>query len=328
MRDRLFDSRILPKAAVILEDMWCRVFPSLVFAVLLSVPSAAGAIIPDVRAAIANNDYKLAEALIASYRKDQGATPEMLEAYSWLGRGKLAAKDLDAADRYAAETRRMALEKLKTQKLDTEARLPIALGASIEVHAHVLAARGQRSEAIDFLNTELATYRATSIRTRIQKNINLLSLEGQKPPPLEMAHWLGPKPPSLDSLKGKAVLLFFWAHWCGDCKQQAPILARLRQEFGPKGFALIGPTQHYGYVAGGRDASPADELKYIDEVRHQFYASLLDMPAPVSEENFKIYGSSTTPTLVLLDRRGLVRLYHPGRMTYEELAPRIADLLR
>jgi hypothetical protein len=36
---------------------------------------------------------------------------------------------------------------------------------------------------------------------------------------------------------------------------------------------------------------------------------------------------STTPTLVLIDRSGIVRLYRPGRMTYEELAPRIAELL-
>lgn len=44
---------------------------------------------------------------------------------------------------------------------------------------------------------------------------------------------------------------------------------------------------------------------------------------PVSEENFKMYGASTMPTLVLIDRQGLVRLYHPGAMSYEELAARV-----
>ena len=44
------------------------------------------------------------------------------------------------------------------------------------------------------------------------------------------------------------------------------------------------------------------------------------MPVPVSAQNFLIYGCSTTPTLVLIDRSGIVRLYHPGAMTYEELA--------
>ena len=39
----------------------------------------------------------------------------------------------------------------------------------------------------------------------------------------------------------------------------------------------------------------------------------------MSEENFKNYGASTTPTLVLIDRRGIVRVFHPGIMTLEEL---------
>jgi len=37
------------------------------------------------------------------------------------------------------------------------------------------------------------------------------------------------------------------------------------------------------------------------------------MPVLVSEENFKTYGASSSPTLVLVDRKGIVRLYHPAR---------------
>jgi hypothetical protein len=52
------------------------------------------------------------------------------------------------------------------------------------------------------------------------------------------------------------------------------------------------------------------------------------MTVPVSEENFKAWGASTTPTLALIDRLGIVRLYNPGRMTYEELAPKVASLVQ
>jgi len=51
---------------------------------------------------------------------------------------------------------------------------------------------------------------------------------------------------------GKPKLLFFWAHWCGDCRAEASILARLKKEYGPKG--LVRP-QKYGrggvFFSGG-----------------------------------------------------------------------------
>ncbi len=51
------------------------------------------------------------------------------------------------------------------------------------------------------------------------------------------------------------------------------------------------------------------------------------MAVPVSEQNFATYGASSMPTFVLIDKAGIVRLYYPGKMTYDELAPRIAKLL-
>ena len=291
---------------------------------LLACPAPAQTLVREVRSAIAGNDLPKAEAQIAQYQAAKGVTAEMLEALSWLGRGALAAGQLDRAEAYAARTQDLAIEMLKTRSLDADGNLPIALGAAIEVLAQTAAARGERSTAIGFLNRELRTYWATSIRTRIQKNINLLTLEGQPAPALENREWLGPKSVSLSELKGRPVLLFFWAHWCADCKAQAPILARLLREYGPRGLVIVGPTQRYGYTVSGKDATPAEELKYIGEVLARSYADLSGMSVPVSEESLKNYGSSTTPTLVLIGRDGIVRLYHPGRMSYEDLAPKVA----
>lgn len=296
--------------------------------------AAAGALaqgtslVRHVRAAIAANDFQKAEAQIADYEARRGVTPEMLEALSWLGRGALAEKNYDQAEAYASRTRELCLEMLKSRPLDADRNLPIALGAAIEVLAQAAAARGDRSAAVAFLLEQLAAYRDTSIRTRIQKNINLLTLEGRPAPPLEISEWVGARPQKLDQLKGRPVLLFFWAHWCGDCKAQAPVLARLLEEYGPQGLTLVGPTQRYGYVAGGKEAGAQEELAYIDEVRSRFYGQLGAMSVPVSEENFRNYGASTTPTLVLVDRAGVVRLYHPGNLPYEELAPKVAALVK
>jgi len=253
-------------------------------------------------------------------------TADMAESISWEARDALQRRQYDKADADAGRAYRLSQELLKKQTVDSNPHLAIALGAAIEVHAQVLAARGERDQAVLYLREQLQRYGATSINARIQKNINLLSLEGKPAPALNVAQWVGPKPASLAALHGKPVLLFFWAHWCGDCKAEAPVLERLKSEYGSR-IAMVAPTQLYGYMAGGEEAPPSAELQYIGQVRAKYYAGLSDVPAPVSAENFKRYGASTTPTLVLIDRAGRVRLYHPGNVSYEQLKSSLDRLL-
>lgn len=289
----------------------------------------AGDIVAAVRAAVASGNFTQAEREIQRYRGSSGATPEMMEALSWMARDALAAKQYDRADRYALETQKLSEEALRRSgRVSSPAPpLDIALGAAIEVHGQVLAARGARAEAVAFLVKQLATYRKSPLAPRIQKNINLLTLEGKQAPPLDVSRWVGAKPVSLVGLKGHPVLLFFWAHWCGDCKAEVPVLARLMEDFGRGGLVVVGPTQLYGYAAGGEDAPADKETRYIEQIRTQYYGSLRSMPVPLSAENFQRYGCSTTPTLVLLDRAGVVRLYHPGAMPYEALALQVNRIL-
>ncbi len=301
--------------------------PTIVLGLLLAcVPAqpalaAVGDIVAAVRTACDAHNFALADREIQSYRSTVGVTPEMLEALSWLARGTLDARQYARADGYATEARKLSVELLNRQG-SAPAPVATALGAAIEVHAQVLAAQGQRPEAAAYLNSELSTWHGTPIAPRIQKNINLLSMEGKPAPALDSAHWLGARPPSLAAFKGHTVLLFFWAHWCPDCKAEAPILAKLMVEFGPKGLALIAPTQLYGYTTA-EDATPDVETRYIEQVWRQYYSALGSTPVPLSSQNFERYGCSTTPTLVLLDGSGVVRLYHPGAMTYDALAERI-----
>jgi len=301
-------------------------FRKLVALMALATPAWAG-IVEDVRGALAQNSFSAAESDLKSYRATSGVTGEYVEASSWMARSALAARDYEHATAYAKQTETLALELLKQRPLDAEPHLPIGLGAAIEVRSQTLAARGRRAEAIAVLQTALHTYGSTSIRARLQKNLNLLSLEEKPAPALRAEQFLGSKPPALAQLKGSPVLLFFWAHWCGDCKAEAPIITQLRAEFAPKGLTVLGPTKLYGYTAQVEHASPSDELAYIDAVRHRFYGGLLDMPVPISKYNFDTYGASTTPTLVLLDRAGKVAMYHPGALPYDELKAEIEKVV-
>jgi thiol-disulfide isomerase/thioredoxin len=303
-------------------------FRELLIFILVAIPAWAG-IVEDVRTTLAQNNFSAAEAQLSSYRAKNGVTPEYVEAYSWMGRAALSARDYDQAAAYAKQTKALAVELLKQRPLDAEPHLPLALGAAIEVESQVLAARGERTQAVAVLQAALKTYGATSIRARLQKNLNLLSFEGKLAPALKGGEqFLGSKPPVLAQLKGSPVLLFFWAHWCGDCKAEAPIITQLRTEYAAKGLTVLGPTRLYGYTAQVENAAPSDELAYIDAVRHRFYGGLLDMPVPISKYNFDVYGASTTPTLVLLDRAGKVAWYHPGAVPYEQLQGEIEKVVR
>jgi len=283
---------------------------------LVAIPLPAG-IVQDVMASFATGSDARAIQALSAYRAAQGITPEYLEAFSWLTRAEFESRNYAAAEKFAQGIYAQSTELLKKRPLDSEPHLPLALGAAIEIQAKLLAAQGRRSEAVTFLQEQANVFGATSILARIRKNLLLLTLEGKPAPPLD----------GITRPQGKPALLFFWAHWCPDCKSEIPILAKIKAEFVPQGLAFLAPTQKYGYVAGGVDAAPAVETAYIEQVRRTYYKGVIDGPAPVSEANFTRYGASTTPTLVLIDRAGIVRLYHPGAMTYAELRAAVAKVV-
>jgi thiol-disulfide isomerase/thioredoxin len=242
-----------------------------------------------------------------------------------MGRAALAMQQYTQAANYAKQTQALVFDQLRHRPLDADESLPTALGAAYEVQAQVLAGQGQKAQGVALLRTALRTYGNTSIAARLHKNLNLLTFVGSTAPALKTAEYLGAAPASLAQLKGSPLLLFFWAHWCGDCKGEAPILARLHSEF--NGLTILAPTQRYGYAARGEDATPKAELAYIQSVWQQYYSGLQGISVPVSKDNFNVYGASTTPTLVLVDRSGKIAFYHPGALAYEELRAAIQKVM-
>jgi thiol-disulfide isomerase/thioredoxin len=298
----------------------------LTICLLASTLSFAG-VTDDVRTQLERNNFTGAETALQNYRSQQGVTPDYVEALSWMARANLSANHLDQAEALAKQTETLTRQLILKHPLDSDPHLPIAMGAALEVQAQALAERGQQTQAVALLRRNLVTYGNTSIGPRLQKNLNLLSMAGKPAPPLKITEYLGPKPVALSQLSGSPVLLFFWAHWCVDCKAEGPVITQLKSEFASSGLTLLAPTQLYGYAAQGEDAKPKDELAYVERVWQHFYPGLQGIPVPVNKENFNLYGASTTPTLVLLDRNGHVALYHPGVMPYDELKGAIQKVI-
>jgi thiol-disulfide isomerase/thioredoxin len=287
--------------------------------------SSAG-IVDDVRQLLAQQNLPAAESALSAYRATAGVTSEYLEALSWAGRAALANQQYSQAENYARQTLSLAAPLLKGHPVDSDEHLATAIGAAYEVQAQSLAGQGHKLQATASLRRALQTYGNSSIANRLHKNLNLLTLVGQFAPALKATENLGAAPPSAAQLRGTPQLLFFWAHWCADCKGEGPILARLRSEF--KDLTIIAPTQRYGYAQRGEEATPQAELAYIKSVWQQYYPGLQGVPVPVNKANFTVYGSSTTPTLVLIDSNGKIAYYHPGAVRYEELRAAIEKVTR
>jgi thiol-disulfide isomerase/thioredoxin len=280
-----------------------------------------------VRVSLRNGDLASAEAMAKQYRRLNGDTPEALEALAWVARGRLSAGHVDEAIQQAEDVQRSSEAALGTRALDSEPHLPLALGAAYEVEAEALYSQHKLSEAIQLLQSGLRKFHCTSLVERLRKNINLMTLEGKRMPPLRTPEWIGAKG-NPAAWRGKALLLLFWAHWCADCKIQVPVIAKLAAEFESKGLVVIAPTERYGYTMDDDHAPPAKETAFIQKVFERYYSSIPNVRVPLDSANFERFGASTTPTLVLVDRRGIVRLYHPGLMDEASLLSALQPLLR
>ena len=294
----------------------------------LAVVAQSGSLVSEMSDLAWAGEVDKAHDLLEARRiNEEQPTPEWLAAVSWMARGASFAERWDLAEQYAGEAYEGSLELMKERPLDAERFLPTALGAGIEVLGRTYDAQGDRARAVTFLGTARQDFAGTSIETRIQKNFLLLSLEGEPFPALEVDDYLGIRPPTPDDLKGKVVVFFFWAHWCPDCKRQEPILTALHDEYSDQGLVIVGPTQLYGFVSRGQNATPEEELAYLNGDYIAQFPIPPFMSVPVSTSNFLNFGVSTTPTLVLVDRDGMVQRYNPGDLSHEELVGLIKPLL-
>jgi len=109
---------------------------------------------------------------------------------------------------------------------------------------------------------------------------------------------------SLDSYRGKAVLINFWATWCGPCKMETPWLVDLQSKFGAKGFEVLGVDTE------GDDAKPGSDAWNHDQSEVKKFVAQMKMPYPVlvgGDSLAKPYGGlDNLPTSFYVNRKGIV----------------------
>jgi thiol-disulfide isomerase/thioredoxin len=305
-----------------------RVFPACLLVAALTAPLAAQSsqLAALMRQLAFGRQPAEAQKLIESQRQAGWRSDLLfLEALSWAARGASFVGQWDKAETYAQQTYESALPIALDRGVDSSPALATALGASIEVLGQALDARGERAAAVDFLSREREAWSGSSIEMRIQKNYLLVGLEGRKMPPLTAERFVGPER-SLD-VAGKVALFYFWAHWCADCKLQKPALLELHNKYADRGLAIVAPTQLFGYIGSRTHVPHGEEIAYVEGPWMQANPMPDWMPKPLNQKNFTDFGVSTTPTLVLVDREGIVRLYHPGMMSLAELEAAILPML-
>jgi thiol-disulfide isomerase/thioredoxin len=265
-------------------------------------------------------------ALVATAPAAQEARPVDLDALISCARGALAARQPGRANQCAEQAYAVAASALKDAAPADAPRLSAALASAIELRASAMVGDNARAEAVRFLKTEIET-RGAPIAATLEAALGRITLEGRPAPALDTRLRAGPRGPAFGGPGGRVVLLFFWAHWCVQCRADAPVVERLIGKYGSQGLVVVAPTRRYGYVEEGKPAPPARELRHIIQVRDTHYAFLRDRPVPIGEANHDAYGVTTIPMYVLVDRKGIVRLYHAGRIAEAELESAVRSLL-
>jgi peroxiredoxin len=122
---------------------------------------------------------------------------------------------------------------------------------------------------------------------------------GQSAPEIRLTDLAG-KPVSLASLRGKVVLVDFWASWCKPCREELPVLETLHKKYAANGLVIIG-------VNVDKDVATARKFLQENNLKLSFVLAN-DAQHKVAES----YAPPTMPSSYVIDREGKVRFVHEG----------------
>ena len=117
----------------------------------------------------------------------------------------------------------------------------------------------------------------------------------------------------LGDLKGKVVLVNFWASWCGPCLTEIPEFIKVREQYHDKGFEIVGIST---------DDTPQQLREFAEKYKTNY--PLVQVTAEVEEAFGPVFG---LPTSILIARDGSVCKRHFGPISKEQLEKELKPLL-
>ena len=120
---------------------------------------------------------------------------------------------------------------------------------------------------------------------------------------------------TLEQMRGKPVLVTFWATTCPSCVEEMPHLIELYRELNPKGLEIIGVAMAY---------DPPDQVRAMAAKRQIPYPIVLDTQARIAHEFDNV---RLTPTSVLISPEGRIVQYRLGLLDLPRLRETIQEML-
>jgi len=150
------------------------------------------------------------------------------------------------------------------------------------------------------------------------KDLNEMATAAAAPPEIVANEWIDQSPIKLADLRGRVVLLDFWAPWCGPCRVTLPRLQKWHETYKDKGLVILGLTSFEGN-AEGKELTRVQEMDYLRDFKKKF-SLRYGFAVADSQNNDRNYAVSSIPTTFLIDRRGIVRFISVGSSDLESAA--------
>jgi cytochrome c biogenesis protein CcmG/thiol:disulfide interchange protein DsbE len=119
----------------------------------------------------------------------------------------------------------------------------------------------------------------------------------------------------LSALRGKAVVLNFWASWCGPCKGEAKVLERAWTTYRGRGVAFVGVDYH----------DVTSDAEHFVAAHALTFPMVEDGSGSITESK---YGVNQVPETFVLDRRGRIVVHVPGPVTSTSLRQALERAMR